>query len=166
MAAGLLNKGDFVKVKCNWINKLQLVATMDKHSIVMDAKEPLGENSAPTPKELLLAALCGCTAMDVAAMMGKYRQPLEQLTIEADAAVHTATPAIFTAINLVYKFIGKIDQERAIEAVKLSESKYCSVSAMLFQSVPILYIVNINGEDVANGRADFELPTGSSIAAG
>ena len=40
----------------------------------MDADPPMGDDSAAGPKEALLAALAGCTAMDVASLLRKKRQ--------------------------------------------------------------------------------------------
>ena len=45
--------------------------------ISMDADPPMGDDSAAGPKEALLAALAGCTAMDVASLLRKKRQAAE-----------------------------------------------------------------------------------------
>lgn len=146
-----------MKVQCVWTEKLQFVSTMESRSIVMDAKKPVGNDTAPTPKDLLLAALCGCTAMDVVALMRKQKQPLEEFSIEAEAKVRASHPAIFSEIQLTYHLKGALDKDAAIEAVRLSESKYCSVSAMISRTVPVRYAVHVNGEPVADGQANFEV---------
>lgn len=43
--------------------------------IALDADPPEGDDSAPSPKETLLAALAGCTGMDVVSILRKKRQP-------------------------------------------------------------------------------------------
>lgn len=146
-----------MKTLCTWNEKLQFTATTDKHSVSMDAKHPLGTESAPTPKELLLAALCGCAGMDVASLMRKHQQPLEKFSVEAEAHVRAAHPAIFTDIHLTFRLEGNLSEERVIEAVRLSETQFCSVSAMLSKVVPIHYSVELNGREVFRGQAGFEM---------
>ena len=46
----------------------------------MDADPPEGDDAAPGPKETLLAALAGCTAMDVASILRKKRQVADART--------------------------------------------------------------------------------------
>jgi putative redox protein len=145
-----------MKALCTWTDKLQFVSTTEAHSLVMDAKKPIGSDTAPTPKDLLLSALCGCTAMDVVSLMRKHKQPLEEFSVEAEAKVRAATPAVFTEILLTFRLKGAVDKDLATEAVRLSETQYCSVSAMLSRVVPIHYVVELNGEQIAAGQANFE----------
>ena len=48
--------------------------TVGGERIVMDADPPHGSGSAAGPVETLLAALAGCTAMDVRSILRKKRQ--------------------------------------------------------------------------------------------
>ncbi len=135
---------------------MRLTAESGEHSIPMDAKPPIGQGLAPTPKELLLAAVCGCTAMDVVALLKKYKQPLEALEIEAEASVREGKhPAVFNSINLKFKAKGALEREKLLEAVHLSQTRYCTVSAMLSRAVQIHYEVELNAENVGAGDADF-----------
>jgi len=49
------------------------------HELIMDAGRPLGAGSAARPTEALLAALAGCTSMDVVSILRKKRQALVQV---------------------------------------------------------------------------------------
>ena len=64
--------------------------------ISMDADPPMGDDSAAGPKEALLAALAGCTAMDVASLLRKKRQAAESYEIEVSGETAEAHPRVFT----------------------------------------------------------------------
>ena len=135
---------------------MKFTAEADNHRVEMDAKSPIGSDTALTPKQLLLASISGCTAMDVVALLRKYKQPLDSFQIEADASLTEGVqPAVFKEIKLVFKLKGDINAEKALEALKLSQTKYCGVSAMVFKSVPISYSVELNGTSIGTGKADF-----------
>jgi putative redox protein len=113
--------------------------TDSNHWIVMDGPREFGGSDAGIrPKELLLLALGGCTASDVIAILQKKRVPFEGLEIHLSAEQTEEHPQVFTTIHLEYVVRGDnikpADVERAIE---LSETKYCSVNAMLSKAVAI-----------------------------
>jgi putative redox protein len=149
-----------MKAVSTWTEKLQIVTTLEDHSTLMDAPAPLGNGAAPTPKELLLAALTGCTAMDVVSLLKKNRQHVERFTVGAEARVSATHPKVFTEISLAYRITGAVSRDLAVEAVRLSESRYCAVGAMLSRVVPIRYSVELNGLAVASGQASFEVHIG------
>jgi len=145
-----------MKIQCTWNQKMKFEAKSEAHSIIMDAKTPLGENTGMTPKELVLAGICGCTAMDVAALLKKYKQPVESFVIDSESSsTEGAHPAIFKEVKLVFKLTGTLDSEKVLEAIKLSQTKYCGVSAMISKSTPIIYRVELNNKTIGNGKADF-----------
>jgi putative redox protein len=145
-----------MKLKSRWIEKMQFSAETDGHSVPMDAKPPIGNGAAPTPKELVLAGLCGCTGMDVVALLKKYKQPLEVLDVEAEAVSSEGShPVVFREVKLLFDIRGAVDREKLLEAVRLSQTKYCSVSGMLSKVVPISYEVRLNSESIGFGKADF-----------
>ena len=61
--------------------------------------------------EAVLAALCGCTSVDVVSILEKKREPITGLTVSATAEQAPAPPRVFTRIHLVYRIAGKRDQE-------------------------------------------------------
>lgn len=145
-----------MKIKSVWNEKMRFLAEADNHSVSMDAKPPFGEDTGVTPKQLVLAAICGCTGMDVVGLLKKYKQPLAALEIEAEAMLtEGAHPIVFTEVRLVFKLKGALEKEKVLEAVKLSQTKFCSVSAMMSKAFPIHYTVELNLETIGAGSANF-----------
>ncbi|HDR04968.1 MAG TPA: OsmC family peroxiredoxin [Candidatus Marinimicrobia bacterium] len=103
------------------------------HWLVMDsAKQLQGNDGASRPMELILQGLAGCTGMDVLSILHKKRIVLTNLEIEIEAERALEHPKVFTKIDILYKFWGNNLTESAVQrAIELSETKYCSVSAML-----------------------------------
>jgi putative redox protein len=115
------------------------------HWVLMDGPENFeGSNAAPRPKELLLFALGGCTSSDVLPILKKKRVPVKGYEVRITGNVREEHPQVFTDIHMEYVFYGEginpADVERAIE---LSTTKYCSVSAMLRNSVKLTHSYKI-----------------------
>ena len=144
-----------MQVKCKWLDKMKFETTVDGHSVLIDAKSPIGNDSGPSPKSLVLVAICGCTAMDVMALMKKHKQPVEEFIIDSESDVSDKHPKVFTEVRLSYSLKGQIDKEKVMEAIKLSQTQYCGVSAMIARNCPINYKVILNGETIGQGSADF-----------
>ncbi|PZN05439.1 MAG: osmotically inducible protein OsmC [Bacillota bacterium] len=115
---------------------------------------------APSPKDLVLLGLGGCTAVDVVEILHKMRQPLGALTVDLEAEESAEHPKVFTRVRLVYRLEGHgLDPERAVRAVTLSQQKYCGVSAMIGRTAAIHYAVEVNGQRVHEGTAGEAVPT-------
>ncbi|HVW77068.1 MAG TPA: OsmC family protein [Alloacidobacterium sp.] len=109
------------------------------HTIHFDADA--AHTAGPSPMEAVLAALCGCTSVDVIGILQKKREPLTSLVVSADAQQAAEPPRIFTHIRLVYRVGGKVSKKAAEDAVALSKNKYCSVSKMLEKSATIESVI-------------------------
>jgi len=96
-----------------------------------------GDDRGASPMELVLVALAGCTAMDVVSILQKKREPLVGLEVTVEAARADRLPHIYTDIELVYHVRGNVRPQAVAQAIELSETKYCSVGAMLGQSARI-----------------------------
>jgi putative redox protein len=108
------------------------------YTVDLDATAAEGGGSAPTPMELLLISLAGCSAMDVIAILRKKRQLVEHLEVRAHGQRSDEPPTVFTAIELEYIVHGSgIDRVAVGRAIDLSRDRYCPVWAMLRTSVPI-----------------------------
>jgi putative redox protein len=105
-----------------------------RHAIVMDTAT---EKTASTPMELILIALCGCTASDVVGILRKKRERFISLEVLAEGERATGYPAVYTEIKLTYRIGGKVSRKAVEDAVRLSKEKYCSVSAMLEKTARI-----------------------------
>lgn len=146
-----------MQARTTWTEKMTFVGECEGHTIEMDAKPPFGQHRSSTPKELLAMAVAGCTGMDVVALMKKYKQPLEKFEIAIDAPIiENAQPPIFKELILTFILKGNLDRDKALEAVRLSQTKYCAVSAMIYKAVPIHYKVLLNDEQIGIGEAHFE----------
>lgn len=94
--------------------------------------------TAPTPMELLLISLGGCTGADVVGILEKKRQRVSGYEIEVRGVRREEHPRIYTEIEVVHRLRGRaLDPKAVAHAIELSESKYCSVSAMLGASTTI-----------------------------
>jgi putative redox protein len=108
-----------------------------RHAIVLDTAS--ADKTAGSPMELVLIALCGCTASDVVGILRKKREPFTGLEVHAEGERASGYPAVYTAIKLTYRVTGKVSHKAVEDAVKLSKEKYCSVSAMLEKTAKITF---------------------------
>ncbi|HEC81673.1 MAG TPA: OsmC family protein [Thermoplasmatales archaeon] len=128
------------------VEGLTFVAKADSnHWVIVDGpKQFFGSEAAPRPMELLLIALGGCTASDVAAILKKKRVELQSFEVRLNAERAEEHPKVFTKIHIEYIFSGKDIQEKdAKRAIELSQEKYCPISAMLKKAVEITYSYEI-----------------------
>jgi len=124
-----------ITAKAIWTdNERYLGEASSRHAIVMDTAT---EKTASTPMELILIALCGCTASDVVGILRKKREPFTSLEVSASGERASGHPAVYTEINLIYRIGGKVTRKAVEDAVRLSKEKYCSVSAMLEKTAKI-----------------------------
>jgi len=93
---------------------------------------------APNPMEVLLAALGGCAGMDVIAILRKQRQQVTAYAIELIGQRRDEHPRAYTAIEVVHRVTGRNLSAAAItEAIRLTDTKYCSVYATLAPGVAL-----------------------------
>ncbi|MFI5372012.1 MAG: OsmC family protein [Candidatus Eisenbacteria bacterium] len=99
------------------------------HVIVMDSGEGM---IGATPADTLLAALGGCSAMDVIDILRKKRQTITAYRVTVDGDRREEHPRVFTRIMVRHVVTGRGVSETAVrEAIRLSDEKYCTVHAML-----------------------------------
>jgi putative redox protein len=95
-------------------------------------------NTGPKPIELIAIGLAGCTAFDVIGILRKKRQEVTGYEVKVEADQRPDPPNVFTRIRVRHIVTGADISEQAVQdAIHLSESKYCSVSAMLQLSAEI-----------------------------
>ena len=106
--------------------------TRDTLEVDMDNR-PAGELQAgPTPMELVLNALAGCTAMDVVAILRKRKREPEQFEIFIEGTKRDEHPKHYESVNLIYRAKGEgITIQELERAAELSMTRYCAVSAMV-----------------------------------
>lgn len=140
-----------------WKAGMEFDGQVDDHNVPMDAKAPLGKGSAATPKELVALGLGGCTAMDVIALLKKHKQPPTSFRVDVEVQPSSgAHPVVFDEAFLSFIVDGDVDAATLTEAVQLSQTKYCGVSAMLSKALPIHYRIVLNGNEIGTGSANFK----------
>jgi putative redox protein len=124
-----------------WSGQMQFAGTGDGgHSVLMDGDNKAGNS----PMELVLIALCGCTAYDVVSILQKKREPFTAVEVSAEAEKAPDPPRVFTDIKLHYRVTGNVARKAVEDAVRLSEEKYCSVAAMLNKTARITYEIHLD----------------------
>jgi len=124
-----------ISAKVLWTDHERYIGEANsRHAVVMDTAS---EKTAGTPMELVLIALCGCTASDVVGILRKKREPFTSLEVRAEGERAEGYPAVYTKIKLVYRVGGTVSRKAMEDAVRLSKEKYCSVSAMLEKTAKI-----------------------------
>jgi putative redox protein len=124
------------------------------HWVVMDAAQKVnGSDAGARPMELVLIALAGCTGMDVASILQKMRVKVDEFWMELEAEQSPEHPRVFTSIRLTYVLVGDDAPREAVDrAIELSQSTYCSVSAMLRKACDISVDVQIMSAHNKHGR--------------
>lgn len=106
------------------------------------------EFAAPTPMEMLLISLGGCTGADIVSILEKKRQQISSYEIEVRGQRRNEHPRVYTSIEITHRFRGgSVDAKAVAHAIELSETKYCSVSAMLSAVAKITSRFEISEEE-------------------
>ena len=129
------------KAKWNGLMRFEGVGNAG-HAMTIDGDSKV----ANSPMELVLIALCGCTAYDVVSILQKKREPFTAVEVSAHAEKAPTPPRVYTAIKLAYRIAGSVSRKAVEDAVRLSEEKYCSVSAMLGKTAKITYEIHLDTE--------------------
>lgn len=132
-----------IRAAVEWVKAMEFTGESNSgHRLAVDGDS----RTAASPMELVLVALCGCTAYDVVSILGKKREPFTTLKVSAQAEKAAEPPRVYTEIHLIYRVGGKVARKAVEDAVRLSEEKYCSVSAMLRKTARISYEIQLDGE--------------------
>ncbi len=132
--------------KVTWKNGMSFTGVADSGFVVPmgTAIENGGANDGVRPMELILIALGGCTAFDVVSILQKKRQDVTGFEILVHGDRADEHPMVYTDIALEYVVTGHAQDPVAVHrAVELSETKYCSVSAMLRKAANIQIRITI-----------------------
>jgi len=126
-----------------WVDNEEFLANSGSgHAIPFDADRK--HNSAPSPMEMLLAALGTCSSVDVVQILAKKRQKLASLEVAISGERAAEPPTVWTKIEMVYRLSGTLDDKAVRDAIELSQNKYCSVAAMLGKTAKITYRYEIS----------------------
>lgn len=142
------------EIETQWMGKMQFNALVNGHTLVMDAPERVGgEDLGSIPKPFVLTALSGCSGMDVVALLRKSDQQVADFSMTVTGELSKQPPMTYTSIHMVYEFSGEeAHKAAAIEAVTLSQEKYCGVSYLLKKAIPVTWEIRYNGSVVFNNQ--------------
>jgi putative redox protein len=133
----------------SWAGDMAFEADITGHKVLMDAGEAVGgKDSGPRPKPLLIAALTGCTGMDVVSILRKMKVAdlIESFDIKTETEVTDEHPKTYTKMHLVYEFKSNgepLPLDKLEKAVKLSQERYCGVSALFEKALELSYEIKI-----------------------
>ncbi len=133
------------KVVTEWKGDMAFDATVSGHHVMMDASEDVGgKDSGARPKQLMLAALAGCTGMDVVSILKKMKIEPEEFKIDVEGNLTEEHPKHYNKMHITYTFKGNnLDVEKIRKAIELSQEKYCGVSAVYQKTMPVTYEIVI-----------------------
>lgn len=142
------------EIETQWMGKMQFNSLINGHTVVMDAPEKSGgEDTAPIPKPLVLAALSGCTGMDIIALLRKSGNAVDELSMTVTGELSKQAPIQYISIHVMYIFkAAEKNKEAAFMAVMDSQQKYCGVSSMLKKAIPVTWEINFNGKEIFNNK--------------
>ena len=120
------------EVNTRWIDNMAFETEVNGHKIIIDAEPDVGgEDLGPRPKPFMLAALGGCTAMDVISILKKMRVEVKSLNVKVEGELTEEQPRRFYKMHVTYEIEGDdLPMDKVKKAVYLSEEKYCGVSAV------------------------------------
>lgn len=111
--------------------------------------------TAPDPIEMMLATVGGCEGMDVISILRKQRQRVTSYTLTLTGDRRTEHPRSYTRIEIVHHLRGHEMSEAAVaEAVRLSDTKYCSVRKSLDPAIEVVNRWEIEAERNGTARVD------------
>ena len=134
-----------MKVELKHQNEFHSVISNDRgHWISIDttsSEEPQG----PSPMELLLMGVAGCSSIDIISILNKQKIKPESLHIQVNGdRIKGQVPSLFTAIHAEVIVTGDVPADRLYRAAQLSFEKYCSVSKTLEHTATITFSVTLN----------------------
>ena len=115
------------------------------HCVVIDgAPDAGGRNMGFRPMEMMLLGLGGCSAFDVMLILRRGREDVTDCVVELDGDRAETDPKVFTSVRMHYIVTGRnLDPRKVERAVKLSEEKYCSASAMFSKTATLTHTFEI-----------------------
>lgn len=134
---------DWHEIEADWQGGLTFLGVDDLgNEIQMGSKQEKGNIS---PMELLLLGMAGCTGYDIVSIMNKKRQQLKDLKVKVRGKRADDYPMVYTDIEVEYIFWGTgLSEKAVVQAIDLSEQKYCSASVMLGETAKISSSYKIN----------------------
>ena len=94
-----------------------------------------GDGSASSPMVVMLEAMAACSFMDVMFIIKKQRKRVDELQVIVDSKRAEEHPKVYTSVHLHYILKSPDAEQKDLDrAMELSQSKFCSASAMFQRS--------------------------------
>lgn len=108
-----------------------------------------GHGKGMRPMQTVLAALCGCSGVDVVSILKKQKQDYTSMKIFVDGEREKGKePSLWETIHIRFEFEGTVDAAKAYRAAGLSIIKYCSVAETVRRAgAKISFTVAVNGTE-------------------
>jgi putative redox protein len=115
------------------------------NAVHIDASPEIGgTNQGMRPMQMLLAAMGGCSSIDVVNILKKQKQDLQDIKVTVTGEREEgAVPSLFVKVHAHFKLFGNLDKDKAEKAVALSVDKYCSVAKTLEKTATVTYTTEI-----------------------
>lgn len=125
-----------------------LVSNERGYELTYDAKPGIGGKAEGFgPMETVLAALGGCSSIDIIMILKKQKVEPAYYEVRCEATrKEDETPSIFDRIVVHYTFSREVRFAQAKRAVELSLYKYCSVAKILEATAEIDYKIHFRDE--------------------
>ncbi len=132
-------------VETSWKGNMLFDANVSGHHVMMDSLPAGGgEDKGSRPKELMLAALGGCTGMDVVSILKKMRVEFSGLKIHIEANVTQDHPKHYDRMHVIYEFTGNdLPMDQLKKAVALSQERYCGVAFVYKKAMEVTYEIRL-----------------------
>lgn len=146
-----------IAVELQHLEGMKFEVETDGRKMSLDSSKMMGQ--AFTPMELFLVALAGCTAMDVEWIMGRQRQKVDKFNVTITGHRREEEPKVYDNIEIRYSLAGPDLRKDAVErAIRLSQEKYCSVRAMVKDSVKLTIAYEIKTGSQPEALYSYEQP--------
>jgi putative redox protein len=129
-----------IKIEINRLNDGFHMEALNEqgNSVHIDASPDIGgENNGMRPMQLLLAAMGGCSSIDIINILKDIK-----ITVTGERE-KDAVPSLYTEVHAHFKLFGNLDRDKAEKAVALSVEKYCSVAKTLEKTAKVTYSFEI-----------------------
>jgi putative redox protein len=136
-----------IKIELNRLNDAFHFEAQNENGnkVQIDASPEIGgTNRGMRPMQMLLAAMGGCSSIDIVNILKKQKQDLRDIKVTVTGEREQgAVPSLYTEVHAHFKLYGPLDKDKAEKAVSLSVDKYCSVAKTLEKTAKVTYSFEI-----------------------
>ncbi|HFO0262981.1 TPA: OsmC family protein [Serratia marcescens] len=131
-----------MQARVKWVEGLTFLGeSASGHQVLMDGN---AGDKAPSPMEMVLMSVGGCSAIDVVSILQKGRNDVRDCEVKLTSERREEAPRLFTHINLHFIVTGQDLTDKIVErAVNLSAEKYCSVALMFNKAATVTHSFEI-----------------------